>query len=559
MLLILLSSTAVWAADPAPSLLPNGNLEKTTKDAAWPDGWPHGKGVTWVEEEGNHFLRLQTEKPGEMVMLYISVPMKPEYQTLELSYRVRHKDIKPGKQAWFDGRIMMNFKDDAGQVVKPGPSHPNYRGSSKGWLDRKQQIAVPQGAKTLEIMPTLFQAESGTLEFDDFSLVPLSAAAAAAAAAAAPKKTPTPKPAPKPEAPPSQTMAPPEGASLPKELRVAGNQLQTPDGKAVWLQGLAVCSMEWTAVGEHIPQSIEVGIEQWKANIIRLPVKDDFWFGQSQYQNDGGAAYRKLTDTAVNAAASRGAYLALDLHRFGAPTDEHVKFWKDAAMRYKNHPAVLFDLFNEAHGITWEVWRNGGNLEDKTAKGADVNAAENAEKTAARKSPGMQALVDAVRSTGARNVVIAGGLDWGYDLSGVMQGFALEERSVGAGSGGGGGNVGGNGNGIMYSSHIYPWKKGWQTKVIPAAEKYPLLIGEVGCTQERMPFIPPEQHEDPSTWAPDMLGFIQKYKLNWTGWCFHPKSSPQILSDWNYTPTPFWGVYVKEALSGKQFEMKKMR
>jgi hypothetical protein len=74
-----------------------------------------------------------------------------------------------------------------------------------------------------------------------------------------------------------------------------------------------------------------------------------------------------------------------------------------------------------------------------------------------------------------------------------------------------------------------------------------------------MPFIPASAHEMPETWAPDMLGCIQKYRLNWTAWCFHPKSSPCLLLDWNYTPTPYWGVPAKAALAGKVFEMKKMR
>lgn len=32
-----------------------------------------------------------------------------------------------------------------------------------------------------------------------------------------------------------------------------------------------------------------------------------------------------------------------------------------------------------------------------------------------------------------------------------------------------------------------------------------------------------------------------------------------VISDWQYTPTPYWGAFVKDALSGKQFELKRMR
>ena len=52
---------------------------------------------------------------------------------------------------------------------------------------------------------------------------------------------------------------------------------------------------------------------------------------------------------------------------------------------------------------------------------------------------------------------------------------------------------------------------------------------------------------------------IQKYRLNWTGFSFHPTCGPNVISDWDYTPTPHWGIFVKDALSGKQFELTKMR
>ena len=56
-----------------------------------------------------------------------------------------------------------------------------------------------------------------------------------------------------------------------------------------------------------------------------------------------------------------------------------------------------------------------------------------------------------------------------------------------------------------------------------------------------------------------MLGVIQKHKLNWTAWSFHPKSTPRVICDWDYTPTPFWGAFVKKALAGEQFEAKRLR
>jgi hypothetical protein len=335
---------------------------------------------------------------------------------------------------------------------------------------------------------------------------------------------------------------------LSRELRVSSNQVVTADdGKPIWLQGLSCDSMQW-GPGESILWSIRTALNDWHANIIRLAVKDTYWFGQPEGGVGAGSAdkYRETVDQAVRLCAGKGAYLILDLHRFGAPKAPHAEFWKDAAARYKNNPTVLFELFNEPHGISWKIWRDGGDLKSPDNNVTDVNPIENKEKSEGDMSIGMQALVDAARSTGASNVVLASGLDWSYDLTGVVNGFALNDPG---------------GNGIMYVWHNYPWKREWQAKGLAAAEEYPIILTEVGAIQkwEDFSFIGEKQRYPLEGWAEDMLGLIQKHKLHWTGFSFHPRCGPMVISDWNYTPTPYWGVYVKDALAGKTFELKKMR
>ena len=399
---------------------------------------------------------------------------------------------------------------------------------------------IPEEAQTLVIMPAMFMAKGGSLDVDDFRLTATDPAPIQAASEAAAKKR-------REEIARRAAVVKPQVPVTPKEkcppmLHVKGNRIVNEEGKEVWLQGVAVASLEWSAKGENVLGSVETAIRDWHVNCIRLGLHDKFWFGEGSRQNDGGAAYRQLIDDVVNYCAARGVYVVLDLHRFRAPTQVHADFWKEVAEKYKNHPAVLFELFNEPHDITWEVWRNGGMTGNKIIPSEVV--AENTVKLKQFETVGMQGLVDEVRKTGAKNIVIPGGLDWSYDLSGVLKGFALDDRG---------------GNGIVYSTHVYPWKSDWKNKFLVVAEKYPLFIGETGCTEKPMPFIDPKKHKDPHTWAPDMIGLIQKHRLNWTAWCFHPKSSPCLLLDWEYTPTPYWGAYVKKALAGEQFEMKKMR
>ena len=503
---ILTAAAGGAAANSNDSLFHNGDLESGSDGK--PADWGLVDGATWEKEGGNHFLRLLSPGPGAMVMVYRAVELGADTKALRLQYKVRYENIIPGKESWFDGRIMLNFKGQDKKVVTPGPNHPNFKGTSAKWREAEQEFRVPKGAVTLELMFTLFNAQGGQLDFDDIRLTPIPVQAIDEAEAAAKVKDDARIAAmPRPKA----QVAAPVAEKLPSALHVVGNQLQNVSGSNVWLQGVAIPSLEWSGAGDHVLESIGVAIKDWKANCIRLPVRENFWAGRGPYQNDGGMQYRQIIDDAINACAGNGIYLVLDLHDFRAANEQHLAFWKEVSHKYANHPAVLFELLNEPHDIPWEVWRSGGVVTDKKKPG-DATAAENEQKLQSFTAVGMQQLLDAVRQQGAKNVVVIGGLDWGYDLSGVLDGHALEEHG---------------GNGIVYSSHVYPWKSDWEGKFLKASEKYPLFLGEVGADIKKMSFIPPERQEDPYTWAPDMIGVIQKHKLNWTAWCFHPESTPR--------------------------------
>ena len=517
------------------SIVSNGNFEADKKGAGWPDDWGKLKDGSYENENGNHFLRLKSAAPGQTIVMYRLFDIPAGWKAAELSWKQRISDLKPGAQPWFDARIMMEFKDAAGNKTAQKPSPPYSRGNTKDWVEKTARFLIPEGAVQMEFMPSLFQVQSGIFDLDDIALKQTDPAALVAAAekakieAAYANVSPE---APKPE-------------KWPQTLHVVGNKVLNKDGKDVWLQGANVVSLEFLVNGDHVLRSILVAVDEWKANAIRLPVKDDYWFGKEA--NDGGKKYREMLDAAITLAANHGAYTILDLHRFRAPQQRHADFWKDAATRYKNHPAVLFDLFNEPHGTSWEVWKNGGFVEDKDAPADEDNFLTPEEKALNAKgfhSIGMQALINVVRETGAKNIVLVGGLDWAYDLSGIAKGFDVDDKG---------------GNGIIYSTHIYPWKSDWQNKVLVVADKYPILLGEVGASNKKMEFIPAENQEDAATWVPRVLGFIQKYKLHWTAWSMHPGTSPVLITGWDYAPTPEWGAFAKRALAGEQFPEQKLR
>jgi hypothetical protein len=192
------------------------------------------------------------------------------------------------------------------------------------------------------------------------------------------------------------------------------------------------------------------------------------------------------------------------------PDDNSAAFWAEAAAAFANDPAVLFGLYNEPHDVSWDVWRNGGPV------------AEDAKKAPGGKlhyhSPGMQRLLEVCRARGARNVAVAGGLEWGYDLSGIPKGYALADPK---------------GDGVVYDTHIYPWKKDWERFVTPAAGTYPVLIGEFGAGKG-----------DPKPFVSRLLDFARRHDLHWTAWCLHPHAAPNLIRDWKYTPTAYGELVV---------------
>ena len=67
-------------------------------------------------------------------------------------------------------------------------------------------------------------------------------------------------------------------------------------------------------MGDNILLSIGVAMGDWHANVVRLPLSQDRWFGHALEQKDGGKAYRDLVVAAVAEISTRGGYALLDLH-----------------------------------------------------------------------------------------------------------------------------------------------------------------------------------------------------------------------------------------------------
>ena len=316
----------------------------------------------------------------------------------------------------------------------------------------------------------------------------------------------------------------------PMVLHTEGNRVLDTGGRPVWLYGVNIASLEWTNGGDHVEESVNRAINDWKVNLIRLPLAQDRWFGKMTDQRDGGAAYRMLVDRLVDTCAAAGVYLDLDLHwsdcgqwvneggklgQHNMPDERSIDFWHDVATRYQNQPNVIFGLYNEPHDVSFAVWRDGGTATDKPARWNPSQA------KVIYAAVGLQTIYDTVRATGATNLVTISGLDWGYDLSGVLRGYEIK------------------GFNLIYETHPYPNKPNWDQKFGDASSNYPVYVGEWGFGR---------RDTNGLEYAQNLMQYTQKHGLHWTAWDLHTAAGPTLIKNWKYEPTAF-GQFVKEQLA----------
>lgn len=323
---------------------------------------------------------------------------------------------------------------------------------------------------------------------------------------------------------PTKPDPPQEQPSL-SALHTQGRWFLNEQDDKVLLRGVNIPSLEWTASGDNMLQSVDHMIHVWGCNVLRIPLSQDRWYGYGPEQTDDGSAYRRLVEAIIKNGNEKGAYILLDLHwsngnQWGEYIGQHIMpdensltFWRDVATLYKNHPAVLFGLYNEPYGIDWDIWRNGGEVNEYyNRNNEDVNITYRA--------VGHQELYEVIRETGADNIVIAGGIDWGYDVSGILNGYALD------------------GYNIAYDTHPYPWKdENWDGKWGDVGEHYPIIVGEWGLNKEEA------GHQQ---YGINITQYMRRKKFCWAAWCLHPSAGPQLIKDWNYTPTWFGELTLRE-------------
>ena len=194
----------------------------------------------------------------------------------------------------------------------------------------------------------------------------------------------------------------------PPQYTVAGNQILDQNGNPVIFRGVNRNGLDYKPTLYWGGWNDIAAMGDWGASIVRLELSEDFWLPQSCLYDPN---YAKLVDAEVTMIHAKGMVALLDLHSSLSTTicpsapqrqpmaDSHaLDFWRSVAARYKDQPYVAFDLFNEPVNVSPQVWRNGGAMHGWQAAG-------------------MQQMYDAVRATGATNLVFVSGLQFAFDLT----------------------------------------------------------------------------------------------------------------------------------------------
>jgi hypothetical protein len=273
-------------------------------------------------------------------------------------------------------------------------------------------------------------------------------------------------------------------------LHVSGNHVVTADGTTYRLLGVNRSSGEFACIQGRgmwdapTDQATIDAMKTWNVHAVRVPLNEECWLGHADVPAGGtsGAAYQQAVKDWVNLLVANGINPILDLHwtfgQYSGPgagcPDPNATcqkpmpdaqftptFWSQVATAFKGNNAVIFDLFNEpfpdfANNFSnptaaWTCLRDGG-----TCTGIGYPVA------------GMQSLVNAVRATGATNLIMVAGLSFTNDLS---QWLAFRPTDP-------------TGN-LIASWHSYNFnacvtQSCWDSTIGTVARQTPVMIGEVG-------------------------------------------------------------------------------
>jgi hypothetical protein len=329
---------------------------------------------------------------------------------------------------------------------------------------------------------------------------------------------------------------------------VQGNTILDAQGHPYAFHGVARDGLEFSCRGDAYltlpylallgPPVAGVNGTFWYGNTVRLPLSEAFWLHGQPQQRCTSTSYQILVRRTIDTLLLLHLNVIVDLQWTDAggqstggtwqmPDEDSVLFWQQMARLYGNYPAVLFELYNEPHpypstGDPWGCWRSGCQVVRDDSNDFYCGCRLSFDYRAV----GMQTLVDTIRQAGAGNLILVGGLNWGYDLSKLPL-YAL------------------SGPNIVYDTHPYPYQgkltlSDWEAGFGQLSATYPVISAESG------------EYDCKADFMQRLVPYLDAHHISWIGWAWYaqgsPCSFPQLVSDYYGTPEPAMGMYIYQTL-----------
>ncbi len=315
-------------------------------------------------------------------------------------------------------------------------------------------------------------------------------------------------------------------------LGTSGNRILNLSGEPIILRGVNRSGLEYAGPDEQgflsgaslSKSEIEFIVKEWHCNIIRLPFNQDFVLRGRQGRS--GEEYQKAMDQVIYWASLFGAYTLLDLQWLGSdvvyggdrnfvaplPNSESIELWITLGRRYRDEPAVLYDLFNEPHD----------RLDDDPfpLNKEDGSKYPLHQKTVTMKEwqPWARKLTHAVRDENPNALVFVSGTNWAYDL----RGMPMDVEN------------------LVYSTHVYPNKgRNWPEAFGNLSRTKPVFAGEFGGTDS----------PDDLEFVRRLMRYMRELEIGWAAWSW--SDEPFLIN--GSGPTAF-GEAVRQELSSIQQE-----
>ena len=326
---------------------------------------------------------------------------------------------------------------------------------------------------------------------------------------------------------------------------VKGNMIVGADGQQYIIHGIGRDGLEYNCSGQgpldlsHLaymgagPSGVP-GTTYWGANTVRLPLSEGFWLRGAPGYPCTALQYQTLVKNTVNILTALRLNVILDLQWTDAnrqsgqgggpwamPDADSVLFWQQIAPIYKSYTNVLFEVYNEPHPAWWSCWVARCTMFNDRGYSDDCRCS----KTFTYLSVGMQALVTTIRNAGATNLILVGGMNWGYNLSEIAVYPII-------------------GSNIVYDTHPYPYTgklpNTWDASFGTISATYPVISAESG------------EYDCGTSYMSQLLAYDDAHQIGWVAWAWVVKgntcSYPMLITDYQGTPSASMGELIYQHL-----------